>query len=143
MPRKKKEDEIVEEVLTDTPVEVAELEVAPVDVAMEKPKKIKAQPSSDAVTKTVDVTDANTPRKSRATRIGIVTSDKMTKTVVVRVDRLIKHPRYRKYIRRKKQFMAHDELGSNTGDKVMIVETRPLSARKRWRVLQIIHKAEK
>ncbi|MGI8468650.1 MAG: 30S ribosomal protein S17 [Pyrinomonadaceae bacterium] len=80
---------------------------------------------------------------NRAQRIGVVTSDKMTKTVVVRVDRLIKHPKYRRYVRRKKQFMAHDELGATTGDKVRIVETRPLSARKRWRVIEIVQKAAK
>ena len=73
---------------------------------------------------------------------GIVVSDKMTKTVVVRVDRLVKHPVYRKYVKRRKKFMAHDETGAKIGDKVMIVETRPLSARKRWRVLSIIQKAE-
>ncbi|MGI8884131.1 MAG: 30S ribosomal protein S17 [Pyrinomonadaceae bacterium] len=75
--------------------------------------------------------------------MGVVASDKMTKTVVVRVDRLVKHPIYRKYIRRKKKFMAHDELGAKTGDKVRIIETRPLSARKRWRVVEIVQKAER
>ncbi|HSI88131.1 MAG TPA: 30S ribosomal protein S17, partial [Pyrinomonadaceae bacterium] len=67
---------------------------------------------------------------------------KMTNTVVVRVDRLIKHPIYRKYVRKRKKFMAHDEQGAKIGDKVKIVETRPLSARKRWRVVEIIQKAE-
>jgi small subunit ribosomal protein S17 len=66
----------------------------------------------------------------------------MSKTVVVRVDRLVKHPVYRKYVKRRKKFMAHDELGAKVGDKVKIVETRPLSARKRWRVVEIIQKAE-
>lgn len=84
-----------------------------------------------------------TGRGNRSERIGMVTSDKMTKTVVVRVDRLVKHPKYRKYVRRKKQFMAHDELGATIGDKVRIVETRPLSARKRWRVVEIVQKAAK
>ena len=78
----------------------------------------------------------------RAERIGVVSSDKMTKTVVVNVDRLVKHPIYRKYVRRRKKIMAHDEMGAKTGDKVRIVETRPLSARKRWRVVEIIQKAE-
>lgn len=78
----------------------------------------------------------------RAEKIGVVASDKMTKTVVVRVDRLVKHPIYRKYVKKRKKFMAHDELGSKIGDKVRIVETRPLSARKRWRVVEIIQKAE-
>ncbi len=87
------------------------------------------------------------PEKShhskRAERIGIVQSDKMTKTVTVRVDRQIKHPIYRKYIKRRKKFMAHDELGSAIGDKVRIIETRPMSARKRWRVVEILQKAVK
>lgn len=82
-------------------------------------------------------------RGNRAERVGVVSSDKMEKTVVVRVDRLVKHPMYRKYIKRRKKFMAHDELGATIGDKVRIVETRPLSARKRWRVVEIIQKAEK
>ena len=77
----------------------------------------------------------------RAERIGIVTSDKMTKTVVVIVDRKVKHPIYRKYVRKSKKFMAHDETGAKIGDRVRIVETRPLSARKRWRVVEIIQKA--
>ncbi|MCA1624447.1 MAG: 30S ribosomal protein S17 [Acidobacteria bacterium] len=73
----------------------------------------------------------------------MVSSDKMTKTVVVRVDRVVKHPVYRKYVKRRKKFMAHDELGSTIGDKVRIIETRPMSAKKRWRVVEIIQKAEK
>ncbi len=82
-------------------------------------------------------------RGKRAEKIGMVSSDKMTKTVVVRVDRVVKHPVYRKYVKRRKKFMAHDELGSTIGDKVRIIETRPLSAKKRWRVIEIIQKAEK
>jgi small subunit ribosomal protein S17 len=78
----------------------------------------------------------------RAERIGIVASDKMEKTVTVRVDRVVKHPVYRKYVKRRKKFMAHDETGAKIGDKVRIVETRPLSARKRWRVVEIIQRAE-
>jgi small subunit ribosomal protein S17 len=78
----------------------------------------------------------------RAEKIGIVASDKMMKTVTVRVDRLVKHPVYRKYVKKRKKFMAHDDLGAKIGDKVKIVETRPLSARKRWRVVEIIQKAE-
>jgi small subunit ribosomal protein S17 len=82
-------------------------------------------------------------RTSRAERVGVVASDKMTKTVVVRVDRLVKHPKYRRYVRRTSKFMAHNELEATVGDKVRIVETRPLSARKRWRVVEIVQKAEK
>ena len=82
-------------------------------------------------------------RGRRAEKIGVVASDKMQKTVVVRVDRQIKHPKYRRYVRRTSKFMAHDETGAAVGDKVRIVETRPLSARKRWRVVEIVQKAEK
>lgn len=90
-----------------------------------------------------DAGDTTTARQhKRAERVGIVSSDKMDKTVTVRVDRLVKHPVYRKYVKRRKKFMAHDETGAKIGDKVRIVETRPLSARKRWRVVEIIQKAE-
>jgi small subunit ribosomal protein S17 len=82
-------------------------------------------------------------RGKRSQKVGIVASDKMEKTIVVRVDRLIKHPKYRRYVRRTSKFMAHDETGAAVGDKVRIVETRPLSARKRWRVVEIVQKAEK
>lgn len=82
-------------------------------------------------------------RSRRVQKIGIVASDKMTKTVVVRVDRLVLHRKYRRYVKRTSKFMAHDEVGSTIGDKVRIVETRPLSARKRWRVVEILQKAAK
>ena len=82
-------------------------------------------------------------RGRRAERIGIVSSDKMQKTIVVRVDRLVRHPKYRRYVRRTSKFMAHDEKGAQIGDKVRIIESRPLSARKRWRVIEILQKAEK
>jgi small subunit ribosomal protein S17 len=140
MPRKKKEDEVAIDVAVETEeVAVVATEEVSSEVEQETESVAVAMPS-EAVD--ADTTSSNT-RRNRASRIGVVTSDKMMKTVVVRVDRLIKHPRYRKYVRRRKQFMAHDELGSNIGDKVMIVETRPLSARKRWRVVQIIQKAER
>jgi small subunit ribosomal protein S17 len=82
-------------------------------------------------------------RGRRSEKVGVVASDKMEKTCVVRVDRLIKHPKYRRYVRRTSKFMAHNEKGATVGDKVRIVETRPLSAHKRWRVIEIIQKAEK
>ena len=82
-------------------------------------------------------------RGNRVQKVGTVSSDKMQKTVVVRVDRLVRHPKYRRYVRRTSKFMAHDELGATTGDRVRIVETRPLSTRKRWRVVEIVQKAAK
>jgi small subunit ribosomal protein S17 len=86
---------------------------------------------------------ADKDRNQRASKVGVVSSDKMTLTCVVRVDRLIKHPKYRRYVRRTSKFMAHNEKGATTGDKVRIEETRPLSKRKRWRVVEIIQKAAK
>lgn len=82
-------------------------------------------------------------RGNRVQKVGTVSSDKMQKTVVVRVDRLVLHPKYRRYVRRTSKFMAHDDLGATTGDRVRIVETRPLSTRKRWRVVEIVQKAAK
>ncbi len=82
-----------------------------------------------------------TVRGNRKTRVGIVISDKMDKTVVVKVDHLVKHPVYKKYIKRRITFKAHDEQNTCTvGDKVLIVETRPLSRDKRWRVREILEK---
>jgi len=81
------------------------------------------------------------PVHRRQEKVGLVTSDKMEKTVVVRVERQIKHPKYKRYIRRRSKFMAHNEMEAHTGDIVRIVETRPLSARKRWRVVEIVQKA--
>src|ERR671919_1985819 len=83
----------------------------------------------------------STARAHRSQKVGTVASDKMQKTVIVRVDRLVRHRKYRRYVRRTSKFMAHDELGATVGDKVRIVETRPLSARKRWRVVEIVQKA--
>jgi small subunit ribosomal protein S17 len=88
-------------------------------------------------------TVAAAKRAHRSQKVGAVVSDKMQKTVVVRVDRLVKHTKYRRYVRRTSKFMAHDELGATIGDKVRIVETRPMSARKRWRVIEIVQKAAK
>ncbi|MCP5068810.1 MAG: 30S ribosomal protein S17 [bacterium] len=83
-----------------------------------------------------------TQRGNRRTLEGIVVSDKMDKTVVVRVERLVKDPRYKKYIRRHARFMAHDEEnGCAVGDRVQIIEHRPLSKRKRWKVQSTLEKS--
>jgi small subunit ribosomal protein S17 len=82
-------------------------------------------------------------RAYRKTREGLVVSDKMDKTVVVLVEDRVKHPKYGKVIRRTKKYTAHD--GANdcgVGDRVLLMETRPLSATKRWRVAQILEKAK-
>ena len=82
-------------------------------------------------------------RADRKTRRGYVVSDKMQKTVVVEVEDRVKHPLYGKVIRRTSKVKAHDELGSaGVGDLVVIMETRPLSATKRWRLVEVLEKAK-
>jgi small subunit ribosomal protein S17 len=74
--------------------------------------------------------------------IGTVVSDKMNKTVIVKVERLVMHPLYKKYVRRHAKFSAHDEENAcRVGDKVLITESRPLSKTKKWRVSSIVKKA--
>ncbi len=81
-------------------------------------------------------------RARRKTRVGVVVSDKMEKTVVVKVETTTRHPLYGKTLRKVKKFKAHDERSeAHAGDKVLIAETRPLSKEKRWRVVQVLEKA--
>ena len=166
MPRKKKDEEVegtitepAETVVEETAVQAASKEGAAVEdptvdapaeeavVEASLPAEGKAKKATKASAKAAKkaAAPASTDEKKvhkRAEKIGIVSSDKMMKTVTVRVDRLVKHPVYRKYVKKRKKFMAHDDMGAKIGDKVKIVETRPLSARKRWRVVEIIQKAE-
>jgi small subunit ribosomal protein S17 len=82
-------------------------------------------------------------RARRKTREGLVVSDKMDKTVVVEVEDRVKHPLYGKVLRRTRKLKVHDEQNScGVGDRVMIMETRPLSATKRWRVVEILERAK-
>ena len=88
-------------------------------------------------------TDNTVARRRKATKVGIVTSNKMDKSVTVRVDRIVKHQRYGRFIKRSAKFMAHDETNDcHEGDQVEIVETRPLSSRKRWRVRRVLRRAQ-
>ena len=81
-------------------------------------------------------------RGKRKTLVGVVSGDRMDKTVIVAVNRLVLHPVYKKYIRKKKKVKAHDERNEcHTGDKVLLTETRPLSKEKRWRVKEILERA--
>jgi len=80
-------------------------------------------------------------RGNRKTQVGVVVSDKMQKTVVVRVSHLVKHTEYNKYIKRSVQYKAHDETNAcKIGDKVQIIETRPLSKDKRWKVKTVLER---
>jgi len=81
-------------------------------------------------------------RNMRRTRVGVVVSDKMDKTVVVSVEQTVRHPLYGKTMRRNARFKAHDESNEcGIGDRVRIMQTRPLSKQKRWRVMEVIEKA--
>jgi small subunit ribosomal protein S17 len=150
--RRKKQEEQSE---APAPIEVNEN--APISEPAASTGEAAAEPAASAGTDTAAVETAavdqsgpattgkisKTRRGNRVQKVGTVSSDKMQKTVVVRVDRLVLHPKYRRYVRRTSKFMAHDDLGSTTGDRVRIVETRPLSANKRWRVVEIVQKAAK
>lgn len=82
-------------------------------------------------------------RKQRKQRVGVVTSNKMTKTITVSVERRLRHPIYGKFVKKTNKFMAHDESSEcQIGDLVKIMETRPLSKRKRWRLVEVLEKAK-
>ena len=90
-------------------------------------------------------TTVETPldRNLRKTRVGIVTSNKMVKTITVAIERKVKHPLYGKFVKKTSKFHAHDEKDECTiGDVVKIMETRPLSKTKRWRLVEVIEKAK-
>lgn len=155
--RRKKKDEPTDapqapEVAPETANETAATEPAAVEApASETASAETSAASTDAAsagngadsTAATTATPTRSARGNRVQKIGTVASDKMQKTVVVRVDRQVLHPKYRRYVRRTSKFMAHDDLGATVGDRVRIVETRPLSAKKRWRVIEIVQKAAK
>ncbi|MGC8763181.1 MAG: 30S ribosomal protein S17 [Acidobacteriota bacterium] len=90
----------------------------------------------------MDATHTPAPRRHRATKVGVVVSDKMDKTVVVKVERKIFHKTYQKVVNRTSKFKAHDEQNQcGVGDRVLLVETRPLSRDKHWAVKKILEKA--
>ena len=84
-----------------------------------------------------------TERSRRKVRVGVVVSDKMDKTVLVRIDRKVRHPLYKKTVARSTKLAAHDETNdAHVGDTVRLVETRPTSKTKRWRVVEIVERAK-
>ena len=87
------------------------------------------------------MSEQTTPRARRKTRTGVVVSDKMARTVIVELTRRFADPLYGKQVKRRKRVAAHDEQGAKAGDKVRIMETRPLSRTKRWRVVSILQRA--
>jgi small subunit ribosomal protein S17 len=86
--------------------------------------------------------EATASRARRKVRVGVVVSDKMDKTVLVRVDRKVRHPLYKKTVARSSKLAAHDEQNeARLGDRVRVMETRPISKSKRWRVVEIVERA--
>jgi len=82
-------------------------------------------------------------RNLRKERVGVVTSDKMDKSIVVSVERRVKHPKYGKFVKKTTKFVAHDEKNDcNIGDTVKIMETRPLSKTKNWRLVEVVERAK-
>jgi len=148
--RKKKEEQAdappaveTESPAAEEPASTTEASAAePVATAPESQPAAETSPAPQASATSADSATGGR-RGNRVQKVGTVSSDKMQKTVVVRVDRLVLHRKYRRYVRRTSKFMAHDDLGATTGDRVRIVETRPLSTRKRWRVVEIVQKAAK
>jgi len=95
---------------------------------------------AETITTPVQATEG---RNLRKTRIGVVTSNKMTKTITVSVERKVKHPLYGKFIKKSTKFHAHDEENTaSIGDVVRIMETRPLSKTKRWRLVEVLEKVK-
>src|SRR5262245_28641799 len=139
--RKKKTDET--SVPPPSPEVAPAVEPPPAEAPEATERVTPESPAAEIKPAAVAEVSSSKRRGNRVQKVGIVSSDKMQRTVVVRVDRLVLHQKYRRYVRRTTKFKAHDDLGSGVGDRVRIVETRPLSAQKRWRVVEILQKAAK
>ena len=121
-----------------TDQEVTSLSEDSASEADAKPATITAPDSAVAAEPTTDV-----ERARRKTREGVVVSNKMDKTAVVAVVDRVRHPKYAKYMQRTKKLYVHDEAGEvNVGDRVRVMETRPLSKNKRWRVTEVLERAK-
>jgi small subunit ribosomal protein S17 len=117
----------------------------PKDTEVETPEEVDVVPATPAPAKAaVATTDvAAETRKNRKTREGMVVSDKMDKTAVVAVIERVRHAKYGKFMMRTKRLYAHDETNdAHTGDRVRVMETRPLSKNKRWRVVEVLERAK-
>jgi small subunit ribosomal protein S17 len=144
-------DQVTSESLEPTPVEpIPSVESVPETKEQSTVEPIPTVVAATPVVKqpsglsklTVEAT-SDAERNARKEKIGIVVSDKMEKTIVIAVQRRIKHPIYGKYIKKTTKFAAHDEKNdAHVGDKVRVAETRPLSKRKRWRLVEIIERAK-
>ena len=120
----------------------ATTEEAPEVEGAAAPAAVATAPVTKAAVATADA-DVIASRKNRKTREGLVVSDKMDKTAVVAVIERVRHAKYGKFMMRTKRLYAHDETNdAHTGDKVRVMETRPLSKNKRWRVVEVLERAK-
>jgi small subunit ribosomal protein S17 len=109
----------------------------------EKDEAVSSDMTSTATTTPAKTPRTEVPRANRKVRVGYVVSDKMQKTIVVELEDRVKHPMYSKIIRRTSKVKAHDEASqAGVGDRVRLMETRPLSATKRWRLVAVLEKAK-
>jgi small subunit ribosomal protein S17 len=108
------------------------------EVSSEAAKEVTAEVNTEVTSNGTEI-----KRGRRKTRIGKVVSNKMDKSIIVAIERKVKHPIYKKYFKKTTKFMAHDQNNvASIGDLVKIMETRPLSARKRWRLVEIVEKVK-
>jgi small subunit ribosomal protein S17 len=135
---KNQNPETTEEPVAETPQDLVEAGEATVEAGLDTgPGKGPALDQDEGQIQT------DTERNRRKERVGLIVSDKAEKTVTVAVEALVRHPKYKKRVRRSKKFIVHDERNeAHVGDTVRIIETSPLSARKRWRLANIISRAE-
>lgn len=135
---KNQNPETTEEPVAETPQDLVESGEATVEAGLETgPAKGPALDQDEGQIQT------DTERNRRKERVGLIVSDSADKTVTVSVEALVRHQKYKKRVRRSRKFLVHDERNeARVGDTVRIIETRPLSARKRWRLANIISRAE-
>lgn len=131
--------------IVETEIATETIEAAAVEIPAETPVAEPIAVVAEATEVKVDASaaKAESERNARKERVGKVTSNKMMKTITVAVDRKVKHPMYGKFMNRTTKFTAHDETNEcGIGDTVRIMETRPLSKNKRWRLIEIIERAK-
>ena len=136
-------DQVVEEVATEV-TEVAEVAAEVTEEVVEAAAPVAVAPAAKAVAPAAIEEDDDDTRANRKVREGIVVSDKMDSTAVVAIIERVRHPKYAKFVNRTKRLYAHDvsEERARIGDRVRIMETRPLSKLKHWRVIEILERAK-
>jgi small subunit ribosomal protein S17 len=127
---------------TTQPKATAEM-ATPADATTEMAKLETGKPEAATRAKATTSAEASSDRTRRKVRTGVVVSEKMDKTVLVRIDRKVRHPLYKKTLKRSNKLAAHDENNdARVGDTVRVMETRPISKTKRWRIVEVVERAK-